>query len=302
MPKAVTKPAPPTHDINDKVLCFHGPLLYEAKVLQIKTEDASKPPTYKVHYKGWKSRFNHFLMPSSSPYAAWFRRCMDWRILFFHKCSWDEWVPQDRVLKWSDENLKTQKRLKEEHAPPKKKMEKKKETRAPSEEAIAPPIRGQKRAREMDMDKVHSFCVSTSIQHEKNELYHLALLNADLSRHPTRKKTLSNVMKSNSLFQKTSSLVSSTTGNMLQRTVNSSISHGSPMLFKFSKSTKLLLHLGDHNHRMHMIRTSLTRLWLGWLCTLTNVWARYCCTDSKENSIPKLRRSLQTRRWARFMG
>ncbi|EPY51016.1 Clr6 histone deacetylase complex subunit Alp13 [Schizosaccharomyces cryophilus OY26] len=68
-----------SYKVNERVLCFHGPLLYEAKVIDTeKKEDSS---TYLIHYRGWKN-------------------------------SWDEWVGPDRILKWNDENLKTQKELK----------------------------------------------------------------------------------------------------------------------------------------------------------------------------------------------
>ena len=70
----------------EKVLCFHGPLMYQAKVLQAEEwsgadNDAGVTgPHYFVHYLGWKK-------------------------------TWDEWVPQERVLKLSDENLARQKAL-----------------------------------------------------------------------------------------------------------------------------------------------------------------------------------------------
>ena len=35
---------------NDKVLCFHGAMLYEAKILQVKEKDDKF--FYFVHYKG----------------------------------------------------------------------------------------------------------------------------------------------------------------------------------------------------------------------------------------------------------
>ncbi|KAI8877310.1 MRG-domain-containing protein [Backusella circina FSU 941] len=66
--------------INDRVLCYHGPLIYEAKILQTKWEE--NEPHYYVHYKGWTK-------------------------------NWDEWVEETRVLPWSDENVKMQLRLKE---------------------------------------------------------------------------------------------------------------------------------------------------------------------------------------------
>lgn len=49
-----------TFTVNERVLCYHGPLIYEAKVLKTETWDASNTqsgvvgPHYYVHYKGWK--------------------------------------------------------------------------------------------------------------------------------------------------------------------------------------------------------------------------------------------------------
>lgn len=43
---------------DEKALCFHHELLYEAKVLDAKPVDASDkkgPWQYRVHYKGWKN-------------------------------------------------------------------------------------------------------------------------------------------------------------------------------------------------------------------------------------------------------
>ncbi|KAK7544125.1 MRG-domain-containing protein [Phyllosticta citribraziliensis] len=61
---------------DEKALCFHHELLYEAKVLDVKQVDPSDKKSayqYKVHYKGWKA-------------------------------TWDDWVPQDRLRKLTDEN------------------------------------------------------------------------------------------------------------------------------------------------------------------------------------------------------
>jgi len=62
----------------ETVLCYHGPLLYEAKC--IKSDLKNKSPQYLIHYSGWNK-------------------------------SWDEWVPCPRVLKFSEENLKKQQEL-----------------------------------------------------------------------------------------------------------------------------------------------------------------------------------------------
>jgi len=43
---------------DEKALCFHHELLYEAKVLDSRAVDPNDKKTayqYKVHYKGWKN-------------------------------------------------------------------------------------------------------------------------------------------------------------------------------------------------------------------------------------------------------
>ena len=43
---------------DEKALCFHGELLYEAKILDVRRQDAKdkvSPFEYRVHYKGWKN-------------------------------------------------------------------------------------------------------------------------------------------------------------------------------------------------------------------------------------------------------
>ncbi|KAJ3576986.1 hypothetical protein NP233_g20 [Leucocoprinus birnbaumii] len=84
----MTTPTDPTYDVNERVLCYHGPLIYEAKILKppiIHTEESAPPqtgpgPYYFVHYKGWKQ-------------------------------TWDEWVPVSRLLKLNEQNIAVQKSL-----------------------------------------------------------------------------------------------------------------------------------------------------------------------------------------------
>lgn len=64
--------------VGEKVLCFHGPLLYEAKT--VKSQIKEKAILYYVHYQGWNK-------------------------------TWDEWVPETRLLKFNPENLERQKEL-----------------------------------------------------------------------------------------------------------------------------------------------------------------------------------------------
>ncbi|KAI9319279.1 MRG-domain-containing protein [Dichotomocladium elegans] len=72
-----------TLEKDERILCFHGPLLYEAKIVKVDLSEDQKP-IYLVHYKGWKQ-------------------------------TWDEWVPEERVLKWNDTNLQKQQQLKDMH-------------------------------------------------------------------------------------------------------------------------------------------------------------------------------------------
>lgn len=66
----------------EKVLCFHGPLLYEAKC--VKVEMKEKQIKYYIHYNGWNK-------------------------------NWDEWVPESRVLKLNEAGLQKQKELMKAH-------------------------------------------------------------------------------------------------------------------------------------------------------------------------------------------
>ncbi|KAI8977862.1 MRG-domain-containing protein [Trametes punicea] len=72
--------------VGERVLCYHGPLIYEAKILKADTWDESNTqtgivgPHYYVHYKGWKQ-------------------------------TWDEWVDASRLLKFNETNIALQKAL-----------------------------------------------------------------------------------------------------------------------------------------------------------------------------------------------
>ena len=48
----------PLYNKDEKALCFHGELLYEAKVLENKVKESADKKDgfmYRVHYKGWKT-------------------------------------------------------------------------------------------------------------------------------------------------------------------------------------------------------------------------------------------------------
>ncbi|KAB0802499.1 hypothetical protein PPYR_04685 [Photinus pyralis] len=68
----------------EKVLCFHGPLIYEAKCLKA-TVTKDKHVKYLIHYAGWNK-------------------------------NWDEWVPETRVLKYNEANVAKQKEVQKAHS------------------------------------------------------------------------------------------------------------------------------------------------------------------------------------------
>ncbi|KAF8539902.1 MRG-domain-containing protein [Trichophaea hybrida] len=123
-----------TYDVQERVLCFHGPMLYEAKVLEVrKPEDKKEQPEYKVHYKGWKN-------------------------------TWDEFVPADRLRKMNEENLRMQKELNDNSKPSKGKpnagsgdgKKNKLNSKAGSED-LPGPIRCHHRGREMEIEKEEDY-------------------------------------------------------------------------------------------------------------------------------------------------
>ncbi|EXJ65630.1 uncharacterized protein A1O5_11157 [Cladophialophora psammophila CBS 110553] len=78
----------PMYAKDEKALCFHGELLYDAKITDVKKTDPKEtksPYHYKVHYKGWKN-------------------------------TWDDWVPQDRLRKNTEENRELAANLRQQAA------------------------------------------------------------------------------------------------------------------------------------------------------------------------------------------
>ncbi|KAK5729540.1 Esa1p-associated factor [Elasticomyces elasticus] len=78
--------AQPVYSKDEKVLCFHHELLYEAKVVEYKLKDPKDKNDgflYRIHYKGWKN-------------------------------TWDDWVPSERLRKFTDENKELASNLKKD--------------------------------------------------------------------------------------------------------------------------------------------------------------------------------------------
>ncbi|MCJ1476500.1 Esa1p-associated factor [Lambiella insularis] len=128
---------------DERVLCFHHELLYEAKVLDSKLSDPSDKKgqvLYRVHYKGWKN-------------------------------TWDDWVNGDRVRKLTEENKELAQNLKKDldalrkPAPQKLNTSKRKNAgsdlssnRGSEERQSSAPAtgRGPKRGRDNEIEKVGS--------------------------------------------------------------------------------------------------------------------------------------------------
>ena len=122
---------------DEKVLCFHHEMLYEAKILDIQPAEEGEGFQYKIHYKGWKN-------------------------------TWDDWVPVDRIRKFTEENrdlasqLHSQmKSLQQKNAKQAKKNVKANgaDSARGSEERSAGVVapgggRGPRRAREYDLEQV----------------------------------------------------------------------------------------------------------------------------------------------------
>ena len=93
---------------NERVLCYHGPMVYEAKILRIDnwdettTKSGAIGPHFFVHYKGWKQ----------TRVSATLRFNDAQSLTSLDNCRWDEWVPAARLLKYNETNIELAKTLK----------------------------------------------------------------------------------------------------------------------------------------------------------------------------------------------
>ncbi|XP_059179378.1 mortality factor 4-like protein 1 isoform X2 [Physella acuta] len=72
----------PKFQEGEKVLCYHGPLLYEAKCMRMEVKEGKVQ--YLIHYNGWNK-------------------------------NWDEWVQESRVVKNNEAGIQKQKELLKNH-------------------------------------------------------------------------------------------------------------------------------------------------------------------------------------------
>ncbi|XP_043777316.1 mortality factor 4-like protein 1 isoform X2 [Cervus elaphus] len=120
----------PKFQEGERVLCFHGPLLYEAKCVKVAIKD--KQVKYFIHYSGWNKK--SAVRPRRSEKTL--KTHEDIVALFpvpegapsvhhpFLTSSWDEWVPESRVLKYVDTNLQKQRELQKANQKTKKNKQK----------------------------------------------------------------------------------------------------------------------------------------------------------------------------------
>lgn len=96
----------PTNQVSyhkdEKVLCFHHEILYEAKILDVRQtdpDDKKSPFEYAVHYKGWKSTYVLLLPPIlwihsffRSLHVYYYDQCPPWvldTLPYFDDHAWD---------------------------------------------------------------------------------------------------------------------------------------------------------------------------------------------------------------------
>ncbi|KAL1601016.1 Esa1p-associated factor [Nothophoma quercina] len=137
----------PTFQKDEKIFCFHHELLYEAKVTEVKpNEDDDKKSgfQYKVHYKGWKN-------------------------------TWDDWVPADRIRKFTPESrelanqlrhemLQAQRAARQVVQPVKKKAQGSTRGSEERQTSVAAAPRGQKRMRDQDLEKEETFQTKRAVR------------------------------------------------------------------------------------------------------------------------------------------
>ncbi|KAF7720021.1 Uncharacterized protein PECH_008107 [Penicillium ucsense] len=139
---------PAMYSKDEKVLCFHHDILYDAKILEVRHKDAADKKSvleYLVHYKGWKN-------------------------------TWDDWVLEDRLRKATEENRELAANLRREveaaarqkNAKPtskKRAMSERSSVRDSEERGNSVPGRASKRARgETDIEKEETFHARPSIR------------------------------------------------------------------------------------------------------------------------------------------
>ncbi|KAL2005711.1 hypothetical protein VTN00DRAFT_10204 [Thermoascus crustaceus] len=136
-----------TYQKDERVLCFHHEILYEAKIIDIRhtdPDDRKSPYEYLVHYKGWKN-------------------------------TWDDWVPQDRLRKFTEDNRELAATLRRDAEAALRQRSNKgsskkrggsdrSSARGSEERQSSVPARGTKRNRDNEIEKEEHFHARPSVR------------------------------------------------------------------------------------------------------------------------------------------
>ena len=66
----------PAYNKDERILCFHHELLYEAKVLDSKLSDPTDKKSqilYRIHYRGWKNTYVSDVLSIVNRHCCWVR-------------------------------------------------------------------------------------------------------------------------------------------------------------------------------------------------------------------------------------
>uniref|UniRef100_A0A2C9JKP8 Mortality factor 4-like protein 1 n=1 Tax=Biomphalaria glabrata TaxID=6526 RepID=A0A2C9JKP8_BIOGL len=110
----------PKFQEGEKVLCYHGPLLYEAKCMRMEVKDGKVQ--YLIHYNGWNK-------------------------------NWDEWVQESRVVKNNEAGIQKQKELLKNHGAQVKKNKSNKKIEKESTKPKTPSGSGKEKEKDKDKEK-----------------------------------------------------------------------------------------------------------------------------------------------------
>ncbi|KAH8697685.1 histone acetylase complex subunit MRG15-2 [Talaromyces proteolyticus] len=185
-------PATTNYSRDERVLCFHHEVLYEAKIMDLKhtvPDDRKSPYEYLVHYKGWKN--TALVLPSTPflPLALYLNGCRHGsgrqrfstggkklgHALTSIIHSWDDWVPQERLRKFTEENRELAAQIRREisaqswaKANPNSKLTKRRggsdSGRGSEERQSSVPAKGNKRGRDNEIEKEDQFHSRPSIR------------------------------------------------------------------------------------------------------------------------------------------
>lgn len=97
-----------TFILGERILCFHGPLIYDAKCLKVRKTNGIDE--YLIHYAGWNKALVVYVVVHKEKFAVQFLKLVK-QILSVYFYSWDEWVTDLRVLKYNEQNLARQREL-----------------------------------------------------------------------------------------------------------------------------------------------------------------------------------------------